>query len=254
MADRAVPTALEANGFRLINQLPGFLGPAMLGVMQLGALGAVPVFALIALLGRRVRCATAADRRRSRLGRRTDPAAAGRRRPSDRAYPRRAAAGRPQCRAGLSGDPCCGGGRACHRRPGRAEPASPPPGLAGRRPGRYRAGLRRRPPAHRRRRGSRRRLGRWSSRQFAVGVTPNVPDEIQLRAALARSGRPDAGVRPVGINRQGVARFLVEERGDTHLIKAVGRDDPEADWLRRAWQLVAFAGWAASGRLGYPSG
>jgi glycosyltransferase 2 family protein len=43
----------EINAFRLINDLPGAFGPPLIGAMQLGALAAVPVFAIIALLARR---------------------------------------------------------------------------------------------------------------------------------------------------------------------------------------------------------
>jgi hypothetical protein len=57
LALRAVPTAFEVNSFRLINDFPAYLGPPLLGAMQLGALGAVPLLALLALLGRRARLA-----------------------------------------------------------------------------------------------------------------------------------------------------------------------------------------------------
>jgi undecaprenyl-diphosphatase len=48
---------VEINVFRLVNQLPAAFAPPLVGVMQLGALAAVPVFALIALLGHRPRLA-----------------------------------------------------------------------------------------------------------------------------------------------------------------------------------------------------
>jgi undecaprenyl-diphosphatase len=51
------PGQLEVNLFRLVNEMPGFLAAPLLGIMQLGALGAVPVVALVALLGRRGRLA-----------------------------------------------------------------------------------------------------------------------------------------------------------------------------------------------------
>jgi undecaprenyl-diphosphatase len=54
---RGKPGIVEVNLFRLVNELPGFLAAPLLGAMQLGALGAVPVVALVALLGRRGRLA-----------------------------------------------------------------------------------------------------------------------------------------------------------------------------------------------------
>ena len=47
----------EEDVFRLINRLPDVLGPALNAVMQGGALGAVPVVAIIALACRRTRLA-----------------------------------------------------------------------------------------------------------------------------------------------------------------------------------------------------
>lgn len=53
-ARAGAPSTLEVNLFRLVNQLPGFLAAPLLGAMQLGALGAVGVVALVALgAGRR---------------------------------------------------------------------------------------------------------------------------------------------------------------------------------------------------------
>lgn len=49
-AHLAHPTVVETNLFRLINELPTPVGAPFLGVMQLGALGAVPLLALAALL------------------------------------------------------------------------------------------------------------------------------------------------------------------------------------------------------------
>lgn len=57
LARQGEPGTLEVNLFRLVNELPGFLAAPLLGVMQLGALGAVPVVALVAVLGRRRRLA-----------------------------------------------------------------------------------------------------------------------------------------------------------------------------------------------------
>jgi uncharacterized membrane protein YbhN (UPF0104 family)/tRNA A-37 threonylcarbamoyl transferase component Bud32/membrane-associated phospholipid phosphatase len=57
LARRGEPGLVEVNLFRLVNELPGFLAAPLLGAMQLGALGAVPLVALVALLGRRRRLA-----------------------------------------------------------------------------------------------------------------------------------------------------------------------------------------------------
>lgn len=57
VAREAQPGVLQVNVFRLVNQLPGAFAAPLIGGMQLGALPAVPVFALIALLGHRARLA-----------------------------------------------------------------------------------------------------------------------------------------------------------------------------------------------------
>jgi glycosyltransferase 2 family protein len=49
--------AFDANLFRLVNQLPGALGRPLLAVMQLGAVAAVPAMAAVALAARRPRLA-----------------------------------------------------------------------------------------------------------------------------------------------------------------------------------------------------
>ncbi|MGH9125989.1 MAG: phosphatase PAP2 family protein, partial [Acidimicrobiales bacterium] len=57
-AHLARPTAVEINTFRLINQLPSALNAPLLGVMQLGAVGAVPVVAAVAVVSGRYRLGT----------------------------------------------------------------------------------------------------------------------------------------------------------------------------------------------------
>ncbi|HSO54272.1 MAG TPA: TIGR00374 family protein, partial [Actinomycetes bacterium] len=56
-AHRGHVFAFDANLFRLVNQLPGVLGRPLLVVMQLGAVAAVPVMAVVALVARRPRLA-----------------------------------------------------------------------------------------------------------------------------------------------------------------------------------------------------
>lgn len=51
------PGVLEVNLFRLVNQLPDPVGPPLIGVMQLGALAAVPVVAVVCVLSGRRRLA-----------------------------------------------------------------------------------------------------------------------------------------------------------------------------------------------------
>ncbi len=51
------PGVVELNLFRLVNQLPGPFGPPLIGVMQLGALAAVPVVAVGCVLSGRRRLA-----------------------------------------------------------------------------------------------------------------------------------------------------------------------------------------------------
>lgn len=53
----AEPTVIEVNAFRLVNQLPLAVGAPLLGIMQLGALAAVPVLGAVAVLRRRARLA-----------------------------------------------------------------------------------------------------------------------------------------------------------------------------------------------------
>ena len=58
LAATSVETStIEINLFRLINQLPGAAGAPLIGIMQFGALPAVPVIALVCFLGRRRRLA-----------------------------------------------------------------------------------------------------------------------------------------------------------------------------------------------------
>jgi glycosyltransferase 2 family protein len=56
-AHRGHVFAFDANLFRLVNQLPDALGRPLLAVMQLGAVAAVPVMAAVALAARRPRLA-----------------------------------------------------------------------------------------------------------------------------------------------------------------------------------------------------
>jgi glycosyltransferase 2 family protein len=56
-AHRGHVFAFDANLFRLVNQLPDALGRPLLVMMQLGAVAAVPVMAAVALAGRRPRLA-----------------------------------------------------------------------------------------------------------------------------------------------------------------------------------------------------
>jgi glycosyltransferase 2 family protein len=51
------PSRVEINLFRLINQFPDPAGAPLIGVMQLGALAAVPVVAIVCVLSRRARLA-----------------------------------------------------------------------------------------------------------------------------------------------------------------------------------------------------
>ncbi len=53
----AEPSRLDVNLFRLINQLPNAAGPPLIGAMQLGALASVPVLAIACVLARRLRLA-----------------------------------------------------------------------------------------------------------------------------------------------------------------------------------------------------
>ena len=75
---------------------------------------------------------------------------------------------------------------------------------------------------------------------LVVGVRPAVPDGPQLSALLAGAGRPALTVRPLSVTGDGAARFVLETATGPRFMKALGRDDPESDWMRRAWRFLAF--------------
>ena len=241
VANQAFPTQVQVNAFRLINELPPFVGPPLLGVMQLGALGAVGVLTLIAWLGRRARLAPlllgagAASWTVAKLLQQLideDP-------PSLRvsrvvlhgaqapgfAFPAThvavAAAMATVARGELS-------------RPARrlAWIAVALVGVAriyvgAHLPVDVLGGL-----------GVGWAIG--AAVNLAVGVRPVVPDAVQLADLLGQAGRPARSVTAVSVSPDAAARFILDTDDGERMMKVIGRDDPEADWLRRAWRLAAF--------------
>ena len=241
VAKETLPGLFEVNTFRLVNDLPSFVGPPLLGVMQFGALGAVPVFVVIALLGRHGRLAPllavagAASWAAARLLQNVvdeDP---------------------PVLRVTqvvLHGTPAPGFAfpathvavAAALATVARGELARPARRLAwivvatvavarlyvgAHLPADVIGGL---------------GLG-WAVGgvvNLAIGVRPSVPDARQLEDVLSDAGRPARSVLALPAGRDGSARFRIDTDTGRRMMKAVGRDDPESDWLRRAWRALAF--------------
>ncbi|GAC1318758.1 MAG: lysylphosphatidylglycerol synthase transmembrane domain-containing protein [Acidimicrobiales bacterium] len=241
VAGQPFPTSLQINAFRLINDLPAFIAPPLLGVMQLGALGAVGALSLVALLGRRARLA-----------------------------PLLVVAGSASWGAARLLQQLVDESPPVQRVPNVIFHAAQTPGLAF--PASHVA------VAAAMATVSRGELSRPARRlawlvvaliavarvyvgahlpidvlgglgvgwavgalvNVIVGVRPAVPDAKQLAAALACAGRPARSVTAVSISPDAAARFILEVPGGRRMMKVLGRDDPESDWLRRAWRLAAF--------------
>ena len=232
-------STIEINLFRLINQLPGAAGPPLIGIMQLGALAAVPVIALVCFLGGRRRLA-----RLLAIGGTTAWIVA--------KVLAQVVAQRPLDER-VSGAVLHGAFA-----PGLAFPsthvavaaalatiASPYLSRSGRRStwllvvavavariyvgahlpvdviGGFAVG--------------------WivgSAFHLALGAPRGLPDPRALSERLRTIGRPMSVVEPVPGSR---ASFRLQEPDGTTLhMRVVDRDRREADWLYRAWRLLAF--------------
>lgn len=241
LANQPLPTALQVNVFRVINELPSFVGPPLLGVMQVGGLAAVPVVALVALVGRRGRQALmivgsgfgawGTARLVQHLIDEDPPALRvsqvilhGARAPGF-AFPAThvavAAALATVARGELS-------------RPARrvmwfavAVVAVARIYVGAHLPADVVGGL-----------GVGWAIGGLAN--LVGGVRPAVPNIAQLRAALDHAARRARSVVALSVSADSAARFIVETPEGSRVIKAVSRDDPESDWLVRLWRYVAF--------------
>jgi membrane-associated phospholipid phosphatase len=231
---------VELNAFRLINELPATFGPPLLGIMQLGALAAIPALA-----------AVAAVRRRPGLTRRL---LAG----GTAAW---AVARLLQVLVVQEPPDVVLGGVILHgsAKPGLAFPAThvavaaamatvAAPYLS--RPNRRLAWIgvgaigiaRIYVGAHFPIDvvgGAAVGWGAGSLFHLIVGSPRRLPKPEAVRFILAEHGYPGGPLRPLGPRRPGVAVYMVVPP-DPKVVKVVGRDQPEVAWLYRAWRLLAF--------------
>jgi membrane-associated phospholipid phosphatase/uncharacterized membrane protein YbhN (UPF0104 family) len=242
LARRGKPSVVEINLFRLINQLPLAARPPLLGIMQLGALGAVPALAAVAWL-----------RNRSRLARQL--VAGGTvtwlvakllqtivdQEPPEVVLPNVLLHGASQ--AGFSFP-------STHVAVAAAMATVAGPYLS--RPNR--------------------RLAWWgvavigvarvyvgahfpvdviggaavgcaigSLVQLCLGAPYGLPSALEVKRALANDVDEGFAVAPLESSVPGTATFLVERDNGARLVaKVIGREQPEADWLYRTWRLLAF--------------
>ena len=233
--------AFDVNLFRLVNQLPDALGRPLLAVMQLGALAAVPAVAAVALLARRPRLARdlalsgslawvlaklvqdLVGRARpvalidGLVGRAVDPGVGY---PSSHVAVAAAlatAAGpwlpRPARRAvwGVVWLVALGQMYA-----GAHLPLDVVGGAA---------------------------LG-WAvaaATHLAVGAPGGRPTASAIREGLRPAGIDPATVDPLGVDARGSVPFVVRARdGERYFVKAVGREQRDADLLYKLWHWAAF--------------
>jgi undecaprenyl-diphosphatase len=242
LARQSKPSVVEVNLFRLINELPSTVRPPLLGVMQLGALGAVPALAAVALVRNRPRLArmlavggTAAWAVAKLLQTVVDQE------PPEIVLPHVLLHGATQ--AGLAFP-------ATHVAVAAAMATVGGPYLS--RPNR--------------------RLAWWGVTVIAVarvyvgahfpvdvvggaavgfaigslvrlclGSPHGLPSASNVRGAMVRHGDVDASVDALGSSARGAALFRVRrDDGEQLVAKVMGRDQPESDWLYRSWRLLAF--------------
>jgi uncharacterized membrane protein YbhN (UPF0104 family)/membrane-associated phospholipid phosphatase len=242
LARQGRPSVVEVNLFRLINQLPSAVRPPLLGVMQLGALGAVPALAAVALV-----------RNRTRLARLLIAGGAGAwllakllqtvvdQEPPEIVLSHVLLHGATQ--AGLafpSTHVAVAAGMATVAGPYLSRPnrrlawwgvtviaiarvyvgAHFPVDVVG---------------------GAAVGLAIGSLVQLCLGAPHGLPSASHLRRAMEKHGHAPASVEGVESSAPGAALFRVQLDDGARLVaKVMGRDSPEADWLYRAWRLLAF--------------
>lgn len=242
LAQRGTPVVFEVNLFRLVNDLPPAFQPPLLGVMQLGALGAVPVVATVALLARRARLA----RVLLLAGAAAWAAAKGLAVVVDQEAPEVVLRGvtlHGAVQPGLAFP-------ATHAAVVAALATAAGPYLS--RPARRLTWLAVSLVAV-----ARVYVGAhfpidvvggmalgWavgSAVHFAFGAPRGLPPPDVVFHALRRLGWPVQGVTSSDAARDGASRFRVTlEDGRLLVAKVAGRDQPENDWLYRAWRLLAY--------------
>ena len=242
LAHRAVPSIIEVDAFRLINDLPSAFAAPLIGVMQIGALPAVAVFSVVALLDRRPRLArllllggTTAWALSKVLEKIVDEE------PPARLIGRVTLHG--SVRAGLAFP-------STHVAVVAALATVATPYLA---------------------RANRRLVwslvfvvaiariyvgvhlpidviggaavgwGVGSLMHLLLGAPHRFPDATTVRKALEQSGVQPRSIEPVVPIQRGWALFKVDAGDSTSMVaKVVSRDQPEADWLYAAWRVLAF--------------
>ena len=255
LAHRAHPGVVEVDAFRLVNDLPATFAAPLIGIMQLGAFAAVPVFSLVALFARRPRLArllllsgTAAWALSKLLQMVVDEE------PPGLVIGRVTLHG--SVKAGLAYP-------ATHVAVVAALATVAAPYLA--RPNRRLAwslvvmvaiariyvgvhmpidviG------------GAAVGWGVGSSVRLLFGTPRAFPDATTVRHALAGAGVAVQSVVAITPVERGCARFKVETTEATSVAaKVVSRDQPEADWLFLAWRALAFREIDDEGVVGAPA-
>ena len=233
--------AFDVNLFRLVNQLPDALGRPLLAVMQLGALAAVPAVAAVALLARRPRLARdlalsgslawvlaklvqdLVGRARpvalidGLVGRAVDPGV-----------------GYPSSHVAVAAALATAAGPWLPRRARRAvwgvvwlvalgqmyAGAHLPLDVVG---------------------GAALGWAVAAATHLAVGAPGGRPTASAIREGLRPAGIDPATVDPLGADARGSVPFVVRARdGERYFVKAVGREQRDADLLYKLWHWAAF--------------
>ncbi|MDQ1433805.1 MAG: hypothetical protein QOF59_621, partial [Actinomycetota bacterium] len=242
LARQGRPSVVEINLFRLVNELPSAVHAPLLGAMQLGALGAVPVFAGVALLRNRPRLArgilvagTAAWLVAKVLQRIIDQE------PPEIVLPNVLLHGATQ--AGLAFP-------ATHVAVAAAMATVAGPYLS--RPNRRLAWLGVAVIAVARVYvgahfpvdvvgGAAVGWGFGSLVLLCLGSPRGLPNASNVQSLMTENGYGASSVAAIESDGSGTAVFRVELDDATTLVaKVIGRDEQQADWLYRTWRLLVF--------------
>ena len=233
-AHRGHVFAFEEHLFRLVNQLPDALGRPLLVVMQLGALAAVPAVARWRWppAGRLARDLALSGALAWVLAKLVKGLVGG---------PGQSPCSTGSCalrhRSWLSLRSCRGGGRAGDR--GRAVAAAPAAGgLGGGLAGGAGAGC----TCPWTWSVGRRWAGRWPPPCIWPLAAPGGrPTASAIRQGLRAAGIDPHSLQPVGVDARGSVPFVVEVGdGERLFVKAVGREQRDADLLSKLWRWATF--------------